>query len=226
MSSDISIKTESLFESVPTYLSALFEVCEYPWQIVERISGYINELIEKGFEGYSLYSNGVLVGKGASISKSAHISPPAIIGDGCEIRVSAYIRGNVILGRGVVVGNSSELKNCILLDGAQAPHYNYVGDSILGCRAHLGAGAICSNLRSDGREVIVRAEQSYPTGMRKLGAILGDRAEIGCGCVLNPGTIVGKNSRIYPLTSVRGTVPQDCIMKSSGEIVKIEKKQI
>ena len=222
MSSDISIKTESLFESVPTYLSALFEACEYPWQIVERISGYINELVEKGIDGYSLYSDGVLVGKGASISESAHISPPAIIGDRCEIRVGAYIRGNVILGRGVVVGNSSELKNCILLDGAQAPHYNYVGDSILGCRAHLGAGAICSNLRSDGREVIVRAEQSYTTGMRKLGAMLGDRAEIGCGCVLNPGTIVGKNSRIYPLTSVRGTVPQDSILKSSGEITPIK----
>lgn len=224
MSSDISIKTESLFENVPTYLSALFEACEYPWQIVERISGYINELIEKGFEGYSLYSDGVLAGKGASISESAHISPPAIIGDGCEIRVGAYIRGNVILGRGVVVGNSSELKNCILLDGAQAPHYNYVGDSILGCRAHLGAGAICSNLRSDGREVTVRAEQSYTTGMRKLGAMLGDRAEIGCGCVLNPGTIVGKNSRIYPLTSVRGTVPHYSIMKSLNEIVRIETK--
>ena len=224
MSSDISIKTESLFESIPPHLRALFEACEYPWQIVERISGYINELLEKGIGGYSLYSDGVLVGKGASISKSAHISPPAIIGEECEIRVGAYIRGNVILGRGVVVGNSSELKNCILLDGAQAPHYNYVGDSILGCRAHLGAGAICSNLRSDGREVIVRAEQIYPTGMRKLGAILGDRAEIGCGCVLNPGTIVGKNSRIYPLTSVRGIVPQDSIMKSPNEIVRIETK--
>ena len=224
MSSDRSIKTESLFESVPTYLSALFEACEYPWQIVGRISGYINELIEKGIEGYSLYSDGVLVGKGTSISPSAHISPPAIIGDGCEIRVGAYIRGNVILGRDVVVGNSSELKNCILLDGAQAPHYNYVGDSILGCRAHLGAGSICSNLRSDGREVTVRAEQSYPTGMRKLGAMIGDRAEIGCGCVLNPGTIVGKNSRIYPLTSVRGIVQADCIMKSARERVSIKDK--
>lgn len=218
----MSIKAEKLFENIPPYLSALFDKCEYPWQIVEGISRHINELIERGIDSYSLYSDGVLVGKGASISPSAHISPPAIIGEDCEIRVGAYIRGNVILGRGVVVGNSSELKNCILLDWAQAPHYNYVGDSILGCRAHLGAGVICSNLRSDGREVTVRAEQS----MRKLGAMIGDRAEIGCGCVLNPGTIVGKNSRIYPLTSVRGTVPQDCIMKSSGEIVKIEKKQI
>ena len=222
MSGDISIKTESLFESIPPHLRALFEVCEYPWQIVERISGYINELLEKGIGGYSLYSDGVMVGRGASISPSAHISPPAIIGEDCEIRVGAYIRGNVILGRGVVVGNSSELKNCILLDGAQAPHYNYVGDSILGCMAHLGAGAICSNLRSDGREVTVRAEQSYPTGMRKLGAMLGDHVEVGCGCVLNPGTIVGKNSRIYPLTSVRGTVPQDSILKSSGEIIPIK----
>jgi NDP-sugar pyrophosphorylase family protein len=220
----MSIKTEDLFEHIPPHLRLLFESCEYPWQIVARISEYINEILKNGIEGYSHYSDGVLVGKGASISPSAHISPPAIIGDDCEIRVGAYIRGNVMLGRGVVVGNSTELKNCILLDGAQAPHYNYVGDSLLGARAHLGAGAICSNLRSDGREVIVRADQSYLTGMRKLGAILGDRAEIGCGCVLNPGTIVGKNSRIYPLTSVRGIVPPDCIMKSPNEIVSIKAK--
>ena len=220
----MSIKTEDLFEHIPPHLRRLFESCEYPWQIVARISEYINEILKNGIEGYSHYSDGVLVGKGASISPSAHISPPTIIGDDCEIRVGAYIRGNVILGRGVVVGNSTELKNCILLDGAQAPHYNYVGDSLLGARAHLGAGAICSNLRSDGREVIVRADQSYLTGMRKLGAMLGDRAEIGCGCVLNPGTIIGKNSRIYPLTSVRGIVPPDCIMKSPNEIVSIKAK--
>ena len=220
----MSIKTEDLFEYIPPHLRRLFESCEYPWQIVARISEYINEMLRNGIEGYSLYSDGVLVGKGASISPSAHISPPAIIGEECEIRVGAYIRGNVILGRGAVVGNSTELKNCILLDGAQAPHYNYVGDSLLGVRAHLGAGAICSNLRSDGREVIVRADTDYPTGMRKLGAILGDRAEIGCGCVLNPGTIIGKNSRIYPLTSVRGIVPPDCIMKSPNEIVRIKAK--
>ena len=218
----MSIKTENLFEHIPPHLRRLFETCEYPWQIVARIPEYINELLKNGFEGYSLYSDGVLIGRGASISPSAHISPPAIIGEGSEIRVGAYIRGNVILGRGAVVGNSSELKNCILLDGAQAPHYNYVGDSLLGAGAHLGAGAICSNLRSDGREVIVRADESYHTGMRKLGAILGDNAEIGCGCVLNPGTIVGKNSRIYPLTSVRGLVPPDCIMKSATDIVSIE----
>lgn len=220
----MSIKTEDLFEYIPPHLRRLFESCEYPWQIVARISEYINEMLRNGIEGYSLYSDGVLVGKGASISPSAHISPPTIIGEECEIRVGAYIRGNVILGRGVVVGNSTELKNCILLDGAQAPHYNYVGDSLLGVRAHLGAGAICSNLRSDGREVIVRADTDSPTEMRKLGAILGDRAEIGCGCVLNPGTIVGKNSRIYPLTSVRGIVPPDCIMKSPNEIVRIKAK--
>ena len=224
MSSDRSIKTDSLFENTPPHLSALFAECEYPWQIVARISGYINELIGRGIDGYSLYSDGVLVGRGTRISPSAHISPPAIIGEGCEIRVGAYIRGNVILGRGVVVGNSSELKNCVLLDGAHAPHYNYVGDSVLGAGAHLGAGAICSNLRSDGREVVVRAEQSYPTGMRKLGAMIGDRAEIGCGCVLNPGTIVGKNSRIYPLTSIRGIVQADCIMKSARETVSIKDK--
>lgn len=215
----MDIRTRSLFESVPPHLRELFDSCEYPWEIVARIGEYAERLVAKGISGYTLHSEGVLIGRGTIIAPSAVICPPAVIGEDCEIRVGAYMRGGVILGNGVVVGNSSELKNCVLLDRAQAPHYNYVGDSVLGRGAHLGAGAICSNLRSDGREVSVRADVVYNTDLRKLGAMLGDGAEIGCGCVLNPGSVVGKNSRVYPLTSLRASVPPNCIVKQNGEIV-------
>ena len=213
--------TDTLFECRTAYLKPLFSSCKFPWQIVAQINGYLQKMLNEGIDGFSVYAQEIIVGRNVNISPSAHIIPPAIIGDECDIRVGAYIRGNVILGKGVVVGNSSELKNCILLDGAQAPHYNYVGDSILGNRAHLGAGAICSNLKSDGNDVSIRAEGEYRTGMRKLGAILGDGVEVGCGSVLNPGTVVGKHTRVYPLTSLRGVVPSDCIVKSNTEIVAI-----
>jgi NDP-sugar pyrophosphorylase family protein len=215
----MSIKTEDLFEHIPPHLRRLFESCEYPWQIVARISEYINEMVKNGIEGYSHYLDGVLVGKGANISPSAHISPPAIIGDDCEIRVGAYIRGNVILGRGAVVGNSTELKNCILLDGAQAPHYNYVGDSLLGVRAHLGAGAIISNFKLDHKPIKIRSgDDVLETGLRKMGAILGDFAEIGCGSVIFPGSIVGRRTLVYPLTPLRGVIPSDSIIHEGGRI--------
>ena len=218
----VEISNAALFDCRVPYLKSLFDSCEYPWEIVLRVSEYAKMLVLNGIEGFSLYSDGVLVGRGVKIAPSATICPPAVIGEDCEIRVGAYIRGGVILGRGVVVGNSSELKNCVMLDGAQAPHYNYVGDSVLGNYSHLGAGAICSNLRSDGRDVVVRADTAIPTRMRKLGAMLGDHVEVGCGCVLNPGTIVGKSSRIYPLTSLRGTVPPKCIVKSATNVVEIK----
>lgn len=218
-----AVNTETLFDCRTPYLADLFEKCRYPWEIVAGIDEYIKTLLEGGIDGYFFYAKDVLCGRGAKISPSAHIIAPSIIGQDCEIRSGAYIRGNVILGRGVVVGNSSELKNSILLDGAQVPHYNYVGDSILGNFAHLGAGAICSNLRSDGSEVEVRATGTYATGMRKLGAIVGDGVEIGCGSVLNPGTVIGRRTRVYPLTSVRGVIPPDCIVKSTNEIVAIRK---
>ena len=151
--------------------------------------------------------------------RSAVAVYPAVIGHGCEVRVGAYIRGNVITGENCVIGNSSELKNCILLSRVQVPHYNYVGDSVLGNRAHMGAGAICSNLKSDKSNVAVKGDEIYETGLRKFGAILGDGADIGCGSVLNPGTVIGRESSVYPLTSVRGVIPCRCIVKSSSEIV-------
>lgn len=163
----------------------------------------------------------VWVGKGTFIEKSALIKGPAIIGYNCEIRHCAYIRGNVIIGNNVIVGNSTEVKNAILFNKVQVPHFNYVSDSVLGYKAHLGAGVITSNLKSDGTFVKVKYESNIiETGLRKFGAILGDFAEVGCNTVLNPGTILGKNSIVYPLCSVRGVIPENSILKNSGEIVE------
>lgn len=169
--------------------------------IIEIISGSLppDEYLEVG--------SGVLISRGARVAKSAYIEGPAIIMSGAEIRHSAYIRGSALIGRGAVVGNSSEVKNSILFDGAKAPHFNYVGDSILGCGAHLGAGAVTSNLRLDGGEVYIRlGGERIPTGARKLGAVIGDGAEIGCGAVLNPGSIIASGAVIYPNASVTGFI--------------------
>ena len=144
----------------------------------------------------------------------------AVIGPGTEIRPGAYLRGNVITGPNCVIGNSSELKNAVLLEKVQVPHYNYVGDSILGNFSHMGAGSICSNLKSDGSNVVIRGDRDYETGLRKVGGILADHADIGCGCVLNPGTVIGKNTSVYPLTALRGVYPADCIVKSTDNVVK------
>ena len=158
--------------------------------------------------------------EGATIADSAIIMPPAVISSGAEIRHCAYIRGSVYIGRGAVVGNSTEVKNAILMDGAQAPHYNYVGDSVLGSRAHMGAGAVTSNLKSTGGTVVIHGEKEIDTGMRKMGALIGDGAEIGCGCVLNPGAVIGRESIVYPLTSVRGTVAPYSVMKDKDTVIK------
>lgn len=188
--------------------------------MLPKIKEYAISLIRSGLEGYTLLSEGVLVGKNVKIYPSATIEGPAIIGSGTEIRPGAFIRGSVITGKGCVIGNSSELKNCILLDGVQVPHYNYIGDSILGNKAHTGAGTICSNLKSDGRAVVVHGERDYETGLRKLGGILADGADVGCGSVINPGTVIGKNTSVYPLTSLRGVYPSGCIVKGTDNIVK------
>ncbi len=210
----ICIKTHELFSCENEYIKPYLSKSTYPWEMLGGIKAYALELIEKGIEGYELIAEGVLVGKNASIHPSAVIIAPAIIGEGAEIRPGAYIRGSVIIGKNCVIGNSTELKNAILLDHVQIPHYNYVGDSILGNNTHLGAGSICSNLKSDGKPVVVRADKNYETGLRKFGAILGDGADIGCSCVLNPGTIIGKGTRVYPLNSLRGVYPENCIVKS------------
>lgn len=214
------VKTAELFECKTAYLKPLFERCEYPWEILGEIGEYARKLIADGMPGYCLLADDVLIGEDVIIPPTATIIGPAVIGRGTEIRPGAYIRGNVITGEECVIGNSSELKNCILLNEVQAPHYNYIGDSVLGNHAHLGAGAVCSNLKADGRNVVIRGERDYETERRKVGAILGDGADIGCNSVINPGTVVGKNTSVYPLTSLRGVYPSDCIVKSQKEIVK------
>lgn len=214
------VKTSELFETIPEILLPLFGLSELPWEIIPHIGAYVKELVEKGITGYKRISAEVLIGENVKIHPSAVIEGPTVIGHGSEIRPSAYIRGSVIISDESVIGNSTELKNCILLCGVHAPHYNYIGDSILGNGAHTGAGVICSNLRSDGAAVTVHADTDYKTGMRKLGAILGDGADIGSGSVLNPGTVVGRNTSVYPLTVLRGVYPEGCIVKATREFVK------
>ncbi|MBO5039851.1 MAG: UDP-N-acetylglucosamine pyrophosphorylase [Clostridia bacterium] len=214
------IKISDLYDCYPPYLSELFDSHEYPWELLPLIKEHISELIRDGIEGFTLYSDNVLIGQNVTIHPTAEINGPAIIGHGTEIRPGAYLRGNVITGSNCVIGNSSELKNCILLNKVQVPHYNYVGDSILGNHSHMGAGSICSNLKSDGKNVVIRGKESYDTGLRKVGAFLGDGADVGCGCVLNPGVVIGKSTSVYPLTALRGIIESGCIVKDRNTIVK------
>lgn len=216
-----NIICQSLFALEDFSLSSIFDHITYPWEVLSVLKPIIEKAVQGGINGYRLLSDGVLIGENVSIANSARIEGPAIISDGCEIRHGAYIRGSVILGKGCVIGNSTEIKNSILMDGAQAPHFNYVGDSILGKGAHLGAGAICSNLRSDKNTVVIKGENfSIDTGLRKLGAILGDGVEVGCGAVLCPGTVIGKNATVYPLTMTRGVYSENCIIKQNDVINK------
>ena len=187
--------------------------------MLPKIKDLIASLLDSGIEGFTLLKDGVLVGENVKIAPTVTIEAPAIIGHNCQLRPGAYLRGNVITGSGCVLGNSSEYKNCILLDNVQTPHYNYVGDSILGNKAHTGAGTICSNLKSDGKAVVIRGEENIETGLRKIGGILADGADVGCGCVINPGTVIGKNTSVYPLTPLRGVYPANSIVKSQTEIV-------
>lgn len=213
------IKTGDLFNCEIEYLKGLFNE-EYPWLILPKIKGFILEFIKKGTPNLFEIKDGVFIGKNVKIAQTSTIEAPAIIGEGCEIRPGAYIRGNVIVGNNCVIGNSSELKNCILLNNVQVPHYNYVGDSILGNFAHMGAGSICSNLKADKKAIIIHSDEPIQTDLRKIGAFVGDGADIGCGSVLNPGTIIGKNSNIYPLSSVRGVIPPNSIYKNNKNIVE------
>ena len=200
------------------YLSRL----TYPWEILPMIAKIIKE-IGAGLSKteYDRLGEDIWVAKTAKIASSASISGPCIIGHEAEVRHCAFIRGSALIGAGAVVGNSTELKNCILFDGVQVPHYNYVGDSVLGYKSHLGAGAITSNVKSDKTEVTIRiGEARIQTGLRKFGAVLGDFVEVGCGSVLNPGSVVGAHTNIYPLSSVRGYIPKNCIFKSNDQIVE------
>ena len=218
-----NIKISDLFDVKTEYLLDLFNRCEYPWEILPKIKECVLKLLNNVPAGFIEYADGVLVGSNVKISDKATLLAPVIIGSNTEIRPGAFIRGNVIIGENCVIGNSSELKNCVLLNNVQVPHYNYVGDSILGNYSHLGAGSICSNLKADKSNVVIRGKTEFKTNLRKVGAILGDGADVGCNCVLNPGTIIGKNSRVYPLTSVRGVIDENSIVKSMNDIVIIKK---
>ena len=219
----ITIKTAELYDLSHTLAADLLSTCEYPWEALPRIKEFVIELGKTlSPDEYDNPAENVWIAKSATIAPSATISAPCIIGKNTELRTGAFIRGSVIVGEGCVVGNSCELKNAILFDSVQVPHFNYIGDSILGYRSHTGAGAITSNVKSDKTLVNVKGEngESIPTGLKKFGAMLGDFVEVGCNSVLNPGTIIGRNTNIYPLSSVRGTVPANSIFKAQGNIVE------
>ena len=218
--SDITVK--GLFSLEHSIAHELLNKAEYPWDILSEISDFI---IRKGMtlspDEYDLVGENVWIAKDASVAPSASVSGPAIIDRGAEIRHCAYIRGSAIVGRGAVVGNSCELKNCILFDGVQVPHFNYVGDSVLGYRSHMGAGSVTSNVKSDKTLVTVKnGEERLETGRKKVGAMLGDLVEIGCNSVLCPGSVIGRNTTVYPTSCVRGAVEADSIYKKDGVIVK------
>lgn len=212
----------NLIDVKRTIATELFEGKKYPFEVLPQISDFIKKLsLTLDKEKFNDLGGGVFVSKTAVVAESASITGPCIIDDYAEIRHCAFIRGNVIVGKKAVVGNSTELKNSILFDNVQVPHYNYVGDSILGYKSHMGAGAITSNVKSDKTEVSVTIEKSkYNTNLKKFGAILGDFVEIGCGAVLNPGTVIARNSNVYPLSMVRGYVAENSIYKNRNEIVE------
>lgn len=218
------IKCVDLFnKSDISYIDDFIFSKEYPWELLPLIKDYINKLLIEGLPGFTLLKEGVLIGQGVTIADTATIIGPCILGNKVEVRPGAYIRGNVIVGDESVIGNSSELKNAVLMRHCQIPHYNYVGDSILGNYSHMGAGSILSNLRSDGKNVVIHDEgKDIPIGIRKIGAFLADHADIGCGAVLNPGTIIGKNTQVYPLSMCRGVYRSNAIVK--GERGTFDKK--
>lgn len=213
--------TTELFSLEHTQAQLLLEQCRYPWEALPRIGDWIKALGETLDESqYDHPAPGIWIAKSAQVAPTASITGPCIIGPETEIRHCAFIRGNALIGQKCVVGNSTELKNVILFDRVQVPHYNYVGDSILGYRAHMGAASITSNVKSDKKLVIVKdGEERIETGLKKFGAMIGDGVEVGCGSVLNPGCVIGRESQIYPLSSVRGLVPAESIYKHRGEVV-------
>lgn len=212
---------DSLYDLEQTIAADLFKGQAYPWKVLPLIKDYIMALgSQLSFDEYDLVDGNVWIAKSAKVAPTAYIQGPAIICKEAEIRHCAFIRGNAIVGEHCVVGNSTELKNVILFNYVQVPHYNYVGDSILGYRSHMGAGSITSNVKSDKTLVSVKCDgKATQTGLKKVGAFLGDYVEVGCNSVLNPGTIIGRNSNVYPLSSVRGCVPANSIYKKVGEVV-------
>ena len=222
MSTTNELRTAALFPDLSHTLAApLLAAAEYPWQVLGGLKEFIRTLGPTlPAEEYDCIGEEIWAAKSARIAPTACINGPAIIGPDTEIRHCAFIRGSALVGAGAVVGNSTELKNVILFDGVQVPHYNYVGDSILGFKSHMGAGAITSNVKSDKTPVAVRMKnEKLETGLKKLGAILADHVEGGCNSVLNPGTVIGADSNVYPLSRVRGFIPANCIFKAEQGIV-------
>lgn len=215
------LKISSLYNLEETIAKDLFKEATYPWEVLPKISDFIKELGPTlDPEIFEQRGEDIWVAKSANIFESAYLHGPLIIDENAEVRQCAFIRGSAIVGKNAVVGNSTELKNSILFNGVQTPHYNYVGDSILGAKSHTGAGVITSNLKSDKSLVTVNLNgEKVETGVKKFGAMLGDNVEVGCNSVLNPGTVVGKNTNIYPLSSVRGYVPENSIFKNKDNIV-------
>lgn len=219
------MKTEEIFLSNNSIAIDLIRKYKYPYMALSEIKSYIIELGSKLGEDYELKGENVWIHKSAIIADSALITGPAIIDENAEVRHSAYIRGGVIVGKNSVLGNSCEAKNSILFDNVQVPHFNYVGDSILGSHSHMGAGSITSNVKADRALVVIKyKDELIETGIKKVGAFLGDYVEIGCNSVMNPGTFIGPNTNVYPLTSVRGVIDANCIVKSMNNIVKKEVK--
>ena len=214
------IEIRSLFDLDRTIAAGLFEGKRYPWEVLGEIKGFILRLGETlDPEKFDHPAPDIWIAKDAKIAPTACLNGPLIVDEGAELRHCAFVRGSAVVGKGAVVGNSVELKNCVLFDGAQVPHFNYVGDSVLGWKAHMGAGAVTSNVKSDKRNVVVHAGDGIETGLRKLGAMVGDRAEVGCNSVLNPGTVIGRDCIIYPTSCVRGVIPENHIYKGADGVV-------
>lgn len=213
---------QDLYDLNETIAAELFEGLTYPWEALPKIGEFIKKLgASLSEEEYEKVGENVWIARSAKVAPTAYINGPAIIGKEAEVRHCAFIRGNALVGEGAVVGNSTELKNVVLFNKVQVPHYNYVGDSILGYKAHMGAGSITSNVKSDKKLVNVHTpEGDIETGIKKFGAMIGDNVEVGCGSILNPGTVVGRDSHIYPLSSVRGVIPERSIYKRQGEVVE------
>ncbi len=215
-------KTAELLDLNHTIAKSLFDSLEYPWQALPLINGFILSTGPKlSTDEFNNPDENVWISKSAKIAPSASITGPCIICANAEVRHGAFIRGNALVGENAVVGNSVELKNVILFDNVQTPHYNYVGDSILGYRAHMGAGSITSNVKSDKSLVVVKSgDEQIETGLKKFGTILGDNVEVGCNSVLNPGSVIGRNTNIYPISSVRGQIPSNSIYKAADNIAE------
>lgn len=216
------LQIKNLYNLQETIATPLFDGAVYPWELLPRIGAYIVELGSSLSEDkFEKRGENIWIAKSAKVAPTACINGPCIIDEEAEIRHCAFIRGNAIVGKGAVVGNSTELKNVILFNKVQVPHYNYVGDSILGFKSHMGAGSITSNVKSDKTLVVVKSPYgNLETGLKKMGAMLGDNVEVGCNSVLNPGTVIGRNSNVYPTSMVRGYVEADSIYKKQGEIAE------